>query len=115
MKESGKLELFQGTLDLLVLRVLAQETLHGYGISQRIAEFSDSHLQADEGSLYPCLYRMERRGWICSEIGPSENNRRARYYHLTRQGRAHLRGEEDYWRRFVYAVSQVLERSGGRK
>ena len=76
--------LLQGTLDLLVLRVLVAGPLHGYAISRRLAELSEDWLSVDEGSLYPCLYRMEKKGWISSEEGRSENNRRARFYSLTR-------------------------------
>ncbi|HEY6987355.1 MAG TPA: PadR family transcriptional regulator [Bryobacteraceae bacterium] len=98
-----------GTLHLLVLRVLAAGSMHGYGISQRLAELSGDWLQLEEGSLYPCLYRMESRGWIESKAGLSENNRRARYYSLTEAGRRQLRTEKQNWRRFSDVVENVLE------
>src|SRR4051794_32507210 len=103
--------LLQGTLDLLVLRVLVAGPLHGYAITRRLAELSDAWFSVDEGSLYPCLYRMEKKGWICSEIGRSENNRRARFYSLTRSGSAHLEEETEGWKRFQTAVGHVLRRA----
>jgi transcriptional regulator len=103
--------LLQGTLDLLVLRVLAAGPLHGYAITRRLGELSDEWFSVDEGSLYPCLYRMEKKGWIRSEIGRSENNRRARFYTLTRQGRDQLETEQEDWRRFQLAVGRVLRRA----
>jgi PadR family transcriptional regulator PadR len=103
--------LLQGTLDLLVLRVLAAGPLHGYAISRRLAELSDEWFSVDEGSLYPCLYRMEKRGWIRSEEGRSENNRKARFYSLTKAGTAQLEMEQESWRRFQLAVGRVLRRA----
>jgi transcriptional regulator len=103
--------LLQGTLDLLVLRVLVAGPLHGYAISRRLAELSDEWFSVDEGSLYPCLYRMEKKGWICSETGRSENNRRARFYSLTKQGSAQLETEQESWRRFQSAMGRVLRRA----
>jgi transcriptional regulator len=103
--------LLQGTLDLLVLRVLAAGPLHGYAISRRLAELSEDWLSVDEGSLYPCLYRMEKKGWIRSEEGRSENNRRARFYSLTSRGTARLEVEQEGWQRFQLAVSRVLRRA----
>jgi PadR family transcriptional regulator PadR len=103
--------LLQGTLDLLVLRVLGVGPLHGYAISRRLAELSDDWLSVDEGSLYPCLYRMEKKGWIRSETGLSENNRRARFYSLTRSGTEQLETEQESWRRFQQAVGRVLRRA----
>jgi PadR family transcriptional regulator, regulatory protein PadR len=103
--------LLQGTLDLLVLRVLAAGPLHGYAISRRLTELSDDWLSVDEGSLYPCLYRMEKKGWIRSEEGRSENNRRARFYSLTAKGTARLDVEQEGWQRFQLAVSRVLRRA----
>ena len=99
----------QGTLDLLVLRVLADRPMHGHGISQRLKALSDDWLQLEEGSLYPCLYRMESRGWIASKPGVSENNRRARFYSLTGAGRKQLHAEEEGWRRFSRMVESVLK------
>lgn len=103
--------LLQGTLDLLVLRVLVAGPLHGYGISRRLAELSEDWLSVDEGSLYPCLYRMEKKGWISSEEGRSENNRRARFYSLTTSGMAQLETEQEGWQRFQLAVSRVLRKA----
>jgi transcriptional regulator len=112
-KESGNdtIGLLQGTLDLLVLRVLVAGPLHGYAISRRLAELSEDWLSVDEGSLYPCLYRMEKKGWISSEEGRSENNRRARFYSLTASGAAQLETEQESWQRFQLAVSRVLRRA----
>lgn len=107
----GSIGLLQGTLDLLVLRVLTAGPLHGYAISRRLGELSDEWFSVDEGSLYPCLYRMEKKGWIRSEQGRSENNRRARFYSLTRGGRDQLDAEQENWRRFQLAVGRVLRRA----
>jgi PadR family transcriptional regulator PadR len=106
---TAKSELLQGTLDLLILRTLAQGALHGYAIAQRIQERSDDVLVVEEGSLYPCLYRMEAKGWIAAEWGKSENNRRAKYYSLTRAGRKQLAEETALWERLVRAITLVLE------
>ena len=103
--------LLQGTLDLLVLRVLAAGPLHGYAITRRLGELSEEWFSVDEGSLYPCLYRMEKKGWIQSEIGKSENNRRARFYSLTTAGTEQLETEQESWRRFQTAVGRVLRRA----
>jgi len=103
--------LLQGTLDLLVLRVLVAGPLHGYAIARRLAELSDECFSVDEGSLYPCLYRMEKKGWIHSEIGRSENNRRARFYSLTADGLTQLEEETEGWKRFQSAVGRVLRRA----
>jgi PadR family transcriptional regulator, regulatory protein PadR len=103
--------LLQGTLDLLVLRVLTAGALHGYAISRRLADLSEDWLSVDEGSLYPCLYRMEKKGWIRSEAGRSENNRKARFYCLTDTGIAQLEAEQEEWRRFQRAVGQILKRA----
>lgn len=103
--------LLQGTLDLLVLRVLVAGALHGYAIARRLGELSDEWFCVDEGSLYPCLYRMEKKGWIQSEIGRSENNRRARFYSLTKSGEEQLEAEQEGWRRFQTAMSRVLRRA----
>ena len=102
--------LLRGTLDLLVLRLLAAGPKHGYAISRRLCDLSDEWLQVDEGSLYPCLYRMEERGWIRSELQVSENNRRARYYTLTASGREELRVRSDNWRQFSNLVASVLKK-----
>jgi transcriptional regulator len=101
----------QGTLDLLVLRVLVAGALHGYAISRRLSELSDGWFSVDEGSLYPCLYRMEKKGWIRSEPGRSENNRRARFYSLTEAGSTQLQAEEKDWKNFQSAMGRVLRRA----
>jgi len=112
MEANSRTEILQGTLDLLVLHVLSHEKLHGYAITERIAEQSAAVLNPEEGTLYPCLYRMERRGWITSEVGLSENNRRARYYSLTRQGRTELHRQQKSWDLFTDAVDKVLSGTG---
>ena len=98
-----------GTLDMLVLKVLHTGAQHGYGIAVRLQQLSSDVLQVEEGSLYPALYRMEQRGWISSSWGTSENNRRARFYQLTRAGRRQLDAETESWRRLTGAVAGVLE------
>ena len=98
-----------GTLDMLVLKVLHTGAQHGYGIAVRLQQLSSDVLQVEEGSLYPALYRMEQRGWISSSWGTSENNRRARFYQLTRVGRRQLDAETESWRRLTGAVARVLE------
>ena len=104
-----KSELLQGTLDLLILRTLASAPMHGWGISQRLQQISDDVLQVNQGSLYPALYRLEQRGWIESSWGDSENNRRAKYYTLTRSGRKQLAEETASWERMSAAVARVLQ------
>ncbi len=104
-----KTELLQGTLDLLILKTLAAGPLHGYSIAQRIQQRSDDVLVVEEGSLYPALYRMEEKGWIRAEWGKSENNRRAKYYELTRTGRKQLEEEIDVWERVHRAITLVLQ------
>ena len=101
-------ELVQGTLDMLVLRVLQGKTLHGYAIVRLIQSASEDHLKVEEGSLYPALHRMERRGWIESEWGRSETNRRAKYYRLTAAGKKQLKTEVARWHRMVAAIDAVL-------
>jgi transcriptional regulator len=101
-------DLLQGTLDVLVLKTLLAAPMHGWGISQRIQQLSEDVLQVNQGSLYPALYRLEAKGWIRSEWGASENNRRARFYELTRAGRKQLAEERESWERFAQAVSRVL-------
>ena len=108
---STHIALLQGTLDLLVLRSLQAGPLHGYAISRRLAELSDEWLSVDEGSLYPCLYRMEKKGWIQSESGRSENNRRAKFYSLTDDGVEQLGTEQEAWRQLQRAVNRVLRRA----
>ncbi len=101
-------EVLQGTLDLLVLKTVALEPMHGWGIAQRIQERSDQALEVGQGSLYPALMRLERRGWIAGSWGTSENNRRARYYRLTPLGTRHLTRETESWRRYARAVELIL-------
>ena len=102
-------DLLQGTLDLLILRTLAAGPMHGWGISQRIQQVSASVLVVNQGSLYPALYRLEEEGWIASEWGASENNRRAKFYRLTRNGERQLEREQENWQRLASAVFRVLE------
>ncbi len=104
-----RMELPQGTLDLLILKAVALEPQHGWAISERLRQISSATLQVRQGSLYPALHRLERRGWIRARWGASENNRRAKYYELTRQGRAQLEAQTTAWRKLVAAVGQVLE------
>jgi transcriptional regulator len=104
-----KAELLQGTLDLLILKTLAAGPLHGYSIAQRIQQRSEDVLVVEEGSLYPALYRMEERGWIRAEWGKSENNRRAKFYELTRTGRKQLEEETALWERIHRAITLVLQ------
>ncbi len=103
-----KTELLPGTLDLLVLRVLSRGELHGWGITSKLEQLSQSALQVDEGSLYPSLYRMEDKGWIEAEWKLTENNRRAKYYRLTRAGRRQLEAEEKLWDRTSAIIAMVL-------
>ena len=99
----------QGTLDLLILKILALQPQHGWAISERIQQISSDALRVTQGSLYPALHRLERRGWIKAKWGASENNRRAKYYELTKSGRKQLEVEESDWRQLTLAVGQVLE------
>ena len=102
-------DLLQGTLDMLVLKALQLEPMHGWGITERIEQWSERVLQLGQGTLYPALYRLERQGFIRSEWKVTENSRRARYYSLTRQGRRQLDTELAQWRRMSLAVNQVLD------
>ncbi len=104
-------DLLQGTLDMLILKTVALEPAHGYGISQRIQQISRDILKVQQGSLYPALYRLERQGWIASGWGTSENNRKAKYYRITRAGRRQLEQETTNWERLVAAVGQVMQTS----
>ena len=106
---ASKSELLQGTLDLLILKTLTRGPMHGYAIVQHIHERSEDVLIVEEGSLYPCLYRMEEKGWIAAEWGKSENNRRAKFYSLTRSGRKQLKEETALWERICGAITLVLE------
>jgi PadR family transcriptional regulator PadR len=103
-----RIDLPQGTLDLLVLRTLALEPQHGWGISERVKQVSSDVLRIQQGSLYPALHRLERRGWIKARWGVSENNRRAKYYELTAKGRKQLGLEKDAWAKMTAAVGRVL-------
>jgi transcriptional regulator len=103
-----RLELPQGTLDLLILKVLSLEPLHGWAISQRLRQVSNAVLQIPQGSIYPALHRLERRGWVAAEWGPSDNNRNAKYYELTKLGRKQLSVESHEWARLTTAVGFVL-------
>ena len=103
------LDLLRGTLDLLILRALSWQPLHGYGVARWIEGITDDVLRVEEGSLYPALYRLEKRAWVESEWGLSENNRKARYYRLTRRGRSQLRTETDNFTRFARAVFKAIE------
>ena len=102
-------ELLQGTVDLLILKAVSLEPMHGWGISQRIQQISRDVLQINQGSLYPALHRLERRAWIEADWGTSENNRRAKYYRLTSLGRKQLAEERANWQRFTLAVERVLQ------
>jgi PadR family transcriptional regulator len=107
----NQIELLQGTLDLLILKTLALEPMHGWGIAQRIQQISQDVLQVGQGSLYPALHRLEQRGWIGSEWSTSDNNRRARFYSLTRAGRNQLEKELGEWERLSAAIALVLQQS----
>ncbi len=102
-------DLLQGTLDLLILKTLALGPHHGWGVSQRIQQMSREVLQVNQGSLYPALHRLEHRGWISAKWGTSENNRKAKFYDLTKRGLVQLKAEEDQWQRFSEAVGWILE------
>ena len=105
----NKADVLQGTLDLMVMKTLdSMGSMHGYGIAQRLLQVSESALQLNQGTLYPALLRLEQRGWITSKWGTSENNRRARYYALTRAGRRQLQREADDWHRMAGIVARVL-------
>jgi PadR family transcriptional regulator PadR len=103
-------DLLQGTLDLLILKTIALEPMHGWGIAQRIQQVSKNVLQIGQGSLYPALHRLEYKGWIQADWGASENNRRARFYSLTRAGKRQLEAELENWDRLSSAIALVLER-----
>jgi transcriptional regulator len=104
-----KPELPQGTLDMLILKALSLGPMHGYGVGQRIQQLAEDMLRVEEGTLYPALYRVEQRGWLESEWGTSENNRRARFYKLTRAGRKQLAVEESQWEHLIAAVAKVMQ------
>jgi PadR family transcriptional regulator, regulatory protein PadR len=105
----ARTDLMQGTLDLLILKTLARDSMHGYGIARRIHEATDDLLKIEDGSLYPALYRMEERGWIKSTWDVSENNRRAKFYKLTGAGRKQLAAETNNWDRISQAITRILQ------
>ncbi|HEY6224000.1 MAG TPA: PadR family transcriptional regulator [Gemmatimonadales bacterium] len=107
--DDERLDLPQGTLDLLILKTLSLAPAHGWAISERIRQVSRAALQVPQGSLYPALHRLERRGWISARWGASDNNRKAKYYELTRAGRTHLAAETAEWARLTAAVGFVLD------
>ena len=110
MSEGGKADILQGTLDLMVLKTLdAMGPLHGYGIAQRLQQVSENLLQLNQGTLYPALLRLEQRGWIASDWGRSENNRRARYYRLTTSGRKQLAVEAENWERMAGVIARLFQ------
>ena len=106
---NARTNIMQGTLELLILKTLARESMHGYGIVQRIHETVEDLLKVEDGSLYPALYRMEERGWISSEWGVSENNRRAKFYQLTTAGQKQLEAECANWERISQAITRILQ------
>ena len=108
---SDETDILQGTLDLLILRTIALEPVHGWAIAQRIQQISDDLLRVQQGSLYPALHRLEHQGWITADWGVSENNRRARFYSLTRAGRTQLAAEVAKWQRLSAGVNFVLQRT----
>ena len=103
-----QLDLLQGTLDLLILKAISLGPLHGYGVLLRIQQISGDRLEIQQGSLYPALYRLEHQGWIGSEWGESENNRRAKYYRLTAAGKKKLQAESDKWNRMTDVIGAIL-------
>jgi transcriptional regulator len=109
MGKDDKTDLLQGTLDMLILRALQLEPMHGFGISVRIRQMSAAVLQVEQGSLYPALYRLEDQGWIKSEWGVSENNRKAKFYSLTTSGRKQLTAETENWAKLSAAINLVLK------
>jgi PadR family transcriptional regulator len=108
---SDQTDVLQGTLDLLIMRTIALEPLHGWAIAQRIQQVSDDQLRVQQGSLYPALHRLEHQGWITADWGASENNRRARFYSLTKAGRRQLDLEVSKWERLSAGVNLVLHRT----
>ena len=102
-------DLMQGTLDLLVLKTLELHPMHGWGIAQRIRQISNEVLQVNQGALYPALHRLEQQGWIRAKWGESDNNRRAKYYSLTRDGAKYLERQREQWNRLSVAIDAVLE------
>jgi len=110
---ADKMEVIQGTLDMLILKAVSLGPLHGYGVLLRIEQISKEKLKIEQGSLYPALYRLEARGLISSEWGESENNRRAKYYRLTAAGKAQLSRERDRWSQLVTAIGRIMNPAPG--
>src|SRR5690349_8959465 len=110
--DTPKSDLLQGTLDMLILKIVALEPLHGYGIAQRIRQISKDVLQVQQGSLYPALYRLEKRGWLSAKWGEAETGREAKFYSLTKAGRKQLEAEEANWDRLAGAVALILRTNG---
>ena len=108
MPPSKSIDLLQGTLDLLILKALALGPMHGFGVSIRIQQLSKDALQVQQGSLYPALHRLEQQGWITSDWGISDNNRKAKFYSLTKAGRQQLNAEQENWRKLSAAIGLVL-------
>jgi PadR family transcriptional regulator, regulatory protein PadR len=106
---TSRIDLPQGTLDLLILRCVAHAPQHGWAISERLQQISTDVLRVQQGSLYPALHRLERKGWIAASWGTSDNNRRAKFYELTKAGRKQLEVEQDAWEKLTVAVAQVLK------
>lgn len=112
MSPLEKTDILQGTLDLLILKVVALGPVHGYGIAQRIRQISKDVLQVQQGSLYPALHRLEKRGWLAADWGESTNGRQAKFYRLSAKGRKHLAAEEKTWNRLARAVELILVAQG---
>ena len=108
-KKENEGELLQGTLDMLILKALARGAMHGYAVAEWIHQTSEDVLRVEEGALYPALHRLELRGWLSAEWGASDNNRRAKFYLLTKAGRKQLEYETEYWRRLSGAVARVMQ------
>jgi PadR family transcriptional regulator PadR len=106
---ADKSDLLQGTLDMLILKIVALSPVHGYGISLRIRQISKEVLQVQQGSLYPALHRLEKRGWLTAEWGESDNGRQAKFYKLSAKGRKQLQAEESNWERLAQAVTQIMQ------
>ncbi len=111
MPQNAKADLLQGTLDMLILKIVALGPVHGYGIAQRIQQISKDVLQVQQGSLYPALHRLEKRGWLAAEWGESDNGRQAKFYKLSPVGRKQLVAEEDTWNRLSGAVALIMQTS----
>ena len=106
---NDRVELLQGTLDMLILKIVTLGPIHGYGISQRLRQISKEVLLVQQGSLYPALHRLEKRGWLAAEWGESENGRQAKFYKLSAKGKQQLRKEESNWNRLAGAVASILQ------